>query len=83
MRLVMSVLVVALLLVGSTLTIEAATVKDDGLILYFSFDSAKGGTIEDETGGGNDGDIVKGAKLPPMKLSTAKARSYSRQPLTV
>ena len=62
MRLVMSVLVVTLLMVGSTLTTDAA-VRDDGLILYFSFDEAKGGTIEDETGGGNDGDLVKGAKI--------------------
>ena len=62
MRLVMSVLVVALLMVGSTLTIDAA-VKDDGLILYFSFDSAKGGKIVDGTGGGNDGEIVDGAKI--------------------
>ena len=63
MRLGMYVLVVALLTVGSALTTHAATVRDDGLILYFSFDEAKGGTIEDETGGGNDGDLVKGAKI--------------------
>ena len=63
MRLGMYVLAVALLMVGSALTTHAATVKDDGLILYFSFDSAKGGTVEDESGGGNDGDIVDGAKI--------------------
>lgn len=63
MRLVMYVLAVALLIVGSVLTTHAAKVQDDGLILYFSFDSAKGGTLEDETGGGNDGDIVDGAKI--------------------
>ena len=62
MRLVMYVLAVALLMVGSTLTTYAA-VKDDGLILYFSFDSEKGGKIVDETGGKNDGDLVDGAKI--------------------
>ena len=63
MRLVMYLLIVSLLTVGSALTTHAATVKDDGLILYFSFDSEKGGTIEDETGGKNDGDLVDGAKI--------------------
>ena len=48
MRLGMYVLAVALLTIGSVLTTHAATVRDDGLILYFSFDEAKGGTIEDE-----------------------------------
>ena len=62
MRLVMYVLAVALLMVGSALTTHAA-VKDDGLILYFSFDSEKGGKIEDETGGKNDGELVDGAKI--------------------
>ena len=62
MRLVMYVLAVALLMVGSTLTTHAA-VQDDGLILYFSFDSEKGGKIIDETGGKNDGDLVDGAKI--------------------
>ena len=62
MRLVMYVLTVALLIMGSTITTHGA-VKDDGLILYFSFDAAKGGKIVDETGGGNDGDIVDGAKI--------------------
>ena len=62
MRLVMYVLAVALLMVGSAFTTHAK-VQDDGLILYFSFDSEKGGTIKDETGGGNDGDLVKGAKI--------------------
>ena len=62
MRLMVYSLVVALLIVGSALTTHAA-VKDDGLILYFSFDSEKGGKIKDETGGGNDAEIVKGAKI--------------------
>ena len=62
MRLVMYLLTVALLIMGSTIITHAA-VKDDGLILYFSFDSEKGGKIIDETGGGNDGDIVDGAKI--------------------
>ncbi|RKU37107.1 hypothetical protein C6496_12210 [Candidatus Poribacteria bacterium] len=61
MRLVMYVLAAALI-VGSTLSTYAA-VEDDGLILYFSFDEAKGGTLVDETGGGNDAEIVDGAKI--------------------
>jgi len=52
----------AALIVGSALSTHAA-VEDDGLILYFSFDEAKGGTLADETGGGNDGEIVDGAKI--------------------
>ncbi|MXY29287.1 LamG domain-containing protein [Candidatus Poribacteria bacterium] len=61
MRLVMYVLAAALI-VGSALSTYAA-VEDDGLILYFSFDEAKGGTLVDETGGGNDAEIVDGAKI--------------------
>lgn len=49
---------VALLIVGSTLS-TYAIVQDDGLILYFSFDEENGGTIKDETGGGNDGTLSK------------------------
>ncbi len=62
MRLVMYVLA-AVLIIGSSLSTDAAQVQDDGLILYFSFDEAKGGTLVDETGGGNDGEIVDGAKI--------------------
>ncbi len=62
MRLVMYVLA-AVLIIGSALSTDAAQVQDDGLILYFSFDEAKGGTLVDETGGGNDGEIVDGAKI--------------------
>ncbi len=62
MRLVMYVLA-AVLIIGSALSTDAAPVQDDGLILYFSFDEAKGGTLVDETGGGNDGEIVDGAKI--------------------
>ena len=62
MRSMVYSLVVVLFIMGSALTTHAA-VKDDGLILYFSFDSDKGGKIEDETGGGNDAEIVDGAKI--------------------
>lgn len=31
-----------------------AVVKDNGLILYLSFDKADNKTIKDQTGGGND-----------------------------
>ena len=62
MRLMLCLLVAALLMAGSALTTHAA-VKDDGLILYFSFDAAKGGKVVDGTGGGNDGEIVDGAKI--------------------
>ena len=62
MRSMIYSLVVALFVVGSALTAHAA-VKDDGLILYFSFDSEKGGKIEDQTGGGNDAEIVDGAQI--------------------
>ena len=62
MRSMVYSLVVVLFIVGSALTTHAA-VKDDGLILYFSFDSDKGGKIADETGSGNDGEVVDGAKI--------------------
>lgn len=53
---------VLILLMGGQLAANAA-VKDDGLILYFSFDKESGGKIIDETGGGNDGTIVADAKI--------------------
>ena len=62
MRLVMYILVAALLIIGSALS-TYAEVADKGLILYFSFDGAKGGKLVDETGGGNDAEIVDGAKI--------------------
>ena len=62
MRLVMYVLA-AILIIGSSLSTDAAQVQDKGLILYFSFDAEKGGKLVDETGGGNDGEIVDGAKI--------------------
>ena len=58
MRSMMYLFLVALLVVGSALS-APAVVQDDGLILYFSFDEEKGGTIPDETGGGNDGKLEK------------------------
>ncbi len=61
MRLMLYLFAVSLLMVGSALTTHAV-VQDDGLILYFSFDDAKNGTIMDETGGGNDG-VVDGAEI--------------------
>ena len=56
MRSMICSLAVALLIVGSAL-ITHAQVQDEGLMLYFSFDSEKGGTIKDLTGGGNDGTV--------------------------
>ena len=56
MRLIMYLSAIAMLLAGGALSTHAV-VEDDGLILYFSFDEEKGGTVEDETGGGNDGKL--------------------------
>ena len=62
MRLMLYLLVsVAFLTIGSALPTHA-TVTDDGLILYFSFDEATNGTVLDETGGGNDG-VIDGAEI--------------------
>ena len=61
MRYMSYLLVVSLLFVG-VLSAQAA-VKDDGLILYFSFDKSDGKTIEDETGGGNDAKIIADAAI--------------------
>lgn len=62
MRLVMYTIAVALFIIGSTLATHAA-VKDDGLILYFSFDRENNKVIKDETGGGNDADIIANADI--------------------
>ena len=61
MKLVVFLSVLILLMGG--LHTAFADVKDDGLILYFSFDKENGGKIIDETGGGNDGTIVADAKI--------------------
>ena len=61
MRLSTYLFAVALLIVGSALATHAA-VQDEGLILYFSFDSQEDGFVIDETGGGNDG-IIDGAEI--------------------
>ena len=63
MRSMVYLFAVALLMMGSALSTDAANVQDKGLILYFSFDEAKGGTLVDGTGGGNDAEIVDGAKI--------------------
>ena len=61
MRLSTYLFAVALLIVGSALATHAA-VQDEGLILYFSFDSEEDGFVIDETGGGNDG-VIDGAEI--------------------
>ena len=71
MRSMIYSLVVVLFIVGSALTAHAV-VKDDGLILYFSFDSEKGGKIKDETGGGNDAEIVDGATIVTDEVAHGK-----------
>ena len=80
MRLVMYVLAVALLIIGSALTTDAAKVEDKGLILYFSFDEAKGGNLEDGTGGGNDGEIVDGAKIVKDEVVHGKGSMLFEKP---
>lgn len=62
MRSMIYLFAVVLLMVGTAIS-AYAVVEDDGLILYFSFDKANGGTLVDETGGGNDAEIVDGAKI--------------------
>ena len=61
MRLMLYLFAVALLMMGSALTTSAA-IEDEGLILYFSFDEAEGNTVQDGTGGGNDG-VIDGAEI--------------------
>ena len=60
MRFLLYLSIPLLLFVGITTT---HAVKDDGLLLYFSFDKADGKTIEDETGGGNDATIIADAEI--------------------
>ena len=66
-------------MVGITFTTQAR-VEDDGLILYFSFDAAKGGTIEDESGGGNDGEIVDGANIVTNEVVHGKGSMLFTKP---
>ena len=54
-------LCIMFLLLGA-FSVQAA-IKDDGLILYFSFDKVDGKTIKDETGGGNDAEIINNADI--------------------
>lgn len=61
MRILLYFLMPLLLFVGILST--QAAVKDDGLILYLSFDRADGETIKDETGGGNDAKIIANAEI--------------------
>ncbi len=79
MRLVMDILVAALLIIGSALS-TYAEVTDKGLILYFSFDDAKGGKLEDETGGGNDGEVVDGAKIVKNEVVHGKGSMLFAKP---
>ena len=80
MRLVMCFFVFVLLLVGSVLSTHAAKVEDKGLILYFSFDEAKGGKLVDETGGGNDGKIIDGAKIVKDEVVHGKGSMLFAKP---
>lgn len=61
MRIILYLSIPILLFVGILST--QAAVKDDGLILYFSFDSENNKTIRDETGGGNDAKIIANANI--------------------
>ena len=74
MRLITYLFVVALLIVGSALTTHAV-VQDDGLILYFSFDSEDDGFVEDGTGGGNDG-LITGAEIATDEVVHGKGSLY-------
>ena len=77
MRSIIYLLVVALLMVGSTLTTHA--VEDDGLILYFSFDEADGSVVKDETGGGNDG-AIDGADIVSDEVVYGKGSLLCDEP---
>ncbi len=61
MRFLLYLSIPLLLFVGIIST--NAAVKDDGLILYLSFDRADGKTIKDESGGGNDAEIIAKANI--------------------
>ena len=74
MRLITYLFVVALLIVGSALTTHAL-VQDEGLILYFSFDSEDDGFVEDGTGGGNDG-LITGAEIATDEVVHGKGSLY-------
>ncbi len=70
MRSIIYLFTIALLLIASALSTHAV-VQDDGLILYFSFDEEKGGTVKDETGGGNDG-ILDNAEITAKEVVHGK-----------
>ncbi|MDA1191388.1 MAG: LamG domain-containing protein [Candidatus Poribacteria bacterium] len=54
--------VVSLSLVVSV-TGTARAVQGDGMVLYWSFDSLNGKTVEDESGNGRDGQLIAGGGL--------------------
>ena len=43
----------------------------EGLVLYFSFDSVEGDEVKDESGNGNDGAILGGAEIAAGKVGEA------------
>lgn len=72
-------LFMALLLLGGVLSTQA-NVKDDGLILYFSFDNENGGKIKDETGGGHDAEIIAKAEITTGEKKYGRAALEIRDP---
>ena len=61
-------LVLSLMLTGAVVASYAQSVKEDDLILYYSFneDTLKGDDVIDASGNGNDG-LIKGNNLKPVK----------------
>lgn len=50
-------------LLAATLTPAHAAAIDDGLLVYLTFDSVAGDTVEDASGGGHDGVMTAGAAV--------------------
>ena len=53
--------IIAMLLGVLTLPLHAAI--EEGLLLYFAFDSASGDVVDDLSGGGHDGTLKEGAAI--------------------
>ena len=68
-RLILTMMIISFIILMGT--IAQAAIKDETLVLYFSFDEGSGKTVKDLSQYGNDGDIVGDAKWVDGKYGTA------------
>jgi hypothetical protein len=64
------ILITSLVVVGLMVFLGSAVMADisDGLVLYFTFDNDSGAKVMDQSGTGNNGDIIGGANIVAGKF---------------